>query len=331
MLLHYRLWPSINSTAYKASFIFNHNISCFRLRSTIHVRAATTALNMADSQKPSYEAHSDIITSDYVQINNIIFATSDDIKASLKKANKKTEIWTLSERLNNIERINPIPKLTSSNWNYYYESVKRLIYLTETACTFLPTPPSTKAATMWSAWWTSKLRESVPHIKINANESPFCVLTTIVSQSQTMMHSNLLEIIERLWTFQPSNNMPISKFITEYEKRFNDFKQNNTITPEIKEQMKYLLLCSIQKLDRNIAIRCRNCSFEEIISECYQYKSTGKSPPNKNKSIKCNFCKNIGHLEDDCKKKRRAAKKENKIPNNKVLSVVDSSCNSSFQ
>ncbi|CAD6501298.1 BgTH12-01550 [Blumeria graminis f. sp. triticale] len=174
-------------------------------------------------------------------MNNIIFATSDDVKTSLKEAHRKTEVWTLTERLGNIEKICTIPKLTSSNWNSHFESIKWLISVTETACVFLPVTPSTKAVIIWSAWWATKLKESASHIKINDNETPLFVLTTIVSQTQAAMRSNLIEIINRFWTFQPSNNMSQSKFLVEYERRLNEFKQNNTITLELKRQMKYLL------------------------------------------------------------------------------------------
>ncbi|CAD6506181.1 BgTH12-07111 [Blumeria graminis f. sp. triticale] len=275
MLLHYRLWPYITSAALRHSNSRHFSLVLPSLPYLSHVRAATHALEMSELLKPSIEAKptsNDTIVPDYVQINNIIFATSDDVKTSLKEVQRKTEVWTLTERLGNIEKICTIPKLTSSNWNSYFESIKRLISVTETACVFLPVTPSTKAIIIWSAWWAAKLKESASHIKINDNETPLFVLTTIVSQTQAAMRSNLIEIINRFWTFQPSNNMSLSKFFVEYEIRLNEFKQNNTITPELKRQMKYLLLSSIQKLDSNLAIRCRNCSFEELLAECYQYK-----------------------------------------------------------
>lgn len=122
--------------------------------------------------------------------------------------------------------------------------------------------------------------------------------------------------------------MSLSKFMVEYERRFNEFKQKNTITPELKRQIKYLLISSMQKLDSNFAIRCRNCSFEEFLAEFYQHKSINKPKPLKNKTVKCNFC---GNVEDECRKKKNADKDRNKNVNKKVLSVANTSCNSSHQ
>ncbi|POS85366.1 hypothetical protein EPUL_004436 [Erysiphe pulchra] len=148
----------------------------------------------------------------------------------LAAANRKTEVWTLSERLNNIDKTVPSPKLNSSNWNHWCESIQRLMYLTETARIFLPDIPTTKATTMWSAWWNSKLRESAPHIKSG-----------------------------------------------------------------------------------------------ELLAELTQYKSIVKIQPTKNKSIKCNYCGNIGHTENDCRKKKKVSKDRNVNVNSKVLSVVNPS------
>ena len=72
-----------------------------------YVHAATHALEMSELQKPSFEAKTksdDNIIREYVQINDIIFARSDEVKTSLKEVNRKTEVWKLTERLGNIEK-----------------------------------------------------------------------------------------------------------------------------------------------------------------------------------------------------------------------------------
>ncbi|CAD6504806.1 BgTH12-00309, partial [Blumeria graminis f. sp. triticale] len=160
-LLHYRFWPYITSAALRHFNSRHPSLVLPSLPYLSHVRTATHALEMSELLKPSIEAKhisNDTIVPDYVQINNIIFATSDDVKTSLKEAHRKTEVWTLAERLGNIEKICTIPKLTSSNWNSYFESIKRLISVTETACVFLPVTQSTKAVIIWSAWWAAKLK-----------------------------------------------------------------------------------------------------------------------------------------------------------------------------
>ncbi|POS83257.1 hypothetical protein EPUL_004354, partial [Erysiphe pulchra] len=82
---------------------------------------------MSDNTKPSSKARSipddsqDTPPLQIVQISDIVFASSDEVKTSLKEENRETDVWTLSERLGNIEKMIPLPKLTSSNNNYFYE------------------------------------------------------------------------------------------------------------------------------------------------------------------------------------------------------------------
>ncbi|POS85898.1 hypothetical protein EPUL_002308, partial [Erysiphe pulchra] len=96
------------------------------------------------SSKPD-ESQTDIYEG--IVIGGIIFATPDDVKSSVKESAKKSDICKLSEKLTNIEKISPLPTLKSSNWRYWYESVQRLLMLTETSAAFLPTPPRNKVST----------------------------------------------------------------------------------------------------------------------------------------------------------------------------------------
>ncbi|KHJ31036.1 putative serine threonine protein kinase domain protein [Erysiphe necator] len=195
------------------------------------------------TQQPSKEAdeNSSHTSCDHVETSKVTIASEDDVKTSLAVANRKTEVWTLSERLNNIEKMVPLPKLTSSNWNHWYESVQLLLYLTETACVFLSDFPTTKATLLWSAWWNSKLRESAPQIRTGIRESPLAILTSVVVQTQATLRTNLMTVRQRFWTFQAIKNMSIQTFVKEYEKRYNDLKDNNVITSEMERQMKHLL------------------------------------------------------------------------------------------
>lgn len=293
---------------------------------------------MSDIPKPSNKASStpddsqDTSTLQIIQISDIVFASSDDVKTSLKEANRKTEVWTLSERLGNIEKMIPLPKLTSSNNNYFYECVKRLIQLTDTSCVFLSSVPITKATTMWSAWWVSKLKDAAPHIKTTDQDSPRIVLTTIVSQTQANLRVNLMKIAHRFWSFQPSKNMSLSSFINEYNKRLNDLKQNFSISSDTRRQMKYLLLFHVGNLNSDLANRYRSSSFEDLLNECLQHISTNKlkKPNSNNKSTKCNYCGILGHNEVDCRKKKRAENNKSH-GDNKILSVHSTSDNRSYQ
>ncbi|POS82154.1 hypothetical protein EPUL_006067, partial [Erysiphe pulchra] len=170
----------------RKSYYINNCALVVALSLTYSVEQQLTHNKISGNTKPSFKATSipddsqDTPTLQIVQISDIFLASSDDAKSSLKEANRKTEVWTLSERLGNIEKMISLPnKLTSSNNNYFYECIKRLIQLTDTSCVFLTSVPITKATTMWSAWWVSKLRDAAPYIKTTDQDSPRIVLTTI--------------------------------------------------------------------------------------------------------------------------------------------------------
>lgn len=113
---------------------------------------------MSTTKKPSEEANTfdnttedPFDTTNGIIIGKLIFAASDELQTSVKEASRKTEIFTLSERLNQIEKIMPIPTLNSSNFNHYCQSIQRFIRLSDTAVVFLSHSPTTKAGTLWSA------------------------------------------------------------------------------------------------------------------------------------------------------------------------------------
>lgn len=78
-----------------------------------------------DGEKPSYEAQQDLA------ILGITFALANEVIDSIKESKKKTEIWTLSERLKSVAEMSPIPKLTKSNWRHWQESVQTLLSLSD--------------------------------------------------------------------------------------------------------------------------------------------------------------------------------------------------------
>ncbi len=96
-------------------------------------------------------------------IGGLTFATADDLKESIKESQRKTEIWTLTDRLQSIDKMTPLPCLKKNNWFQWFESVENLIFLTQTSAAFLPQLPRNKAIRMWSTWWVAKLRETAPH------------------------------------------------------------------------------------------------------------------------------------------------------------------------
>ncbi|KHJ31946.1 putative serine threonine protein kinase domain protein [Erysiphe necator] len=189
----------------------------------------------------------------------------------------------------------------------------------------------TKATTIWSAWWAYKLKEIAHHIKSADQDSPRVILTTIVTQAQANLRANLMTITRKFWTFQPSKNMSLQSFIKEYLKRLNELKQNCSISTNTKLDMKYFLLLHISSINPDLANRCRS-SFEDFLNECLQCISTAKikSSTSIPKTTKCNYRGILGHIEPECRKKKRMEKEkmENKSKisnksnvNYKILSV----------
>lgn len=148
-----------------------------------------------------------------------------------------------------------------------------------------------------------------------------------------------MNITHRFWTFEPPKNMSVQDFMKEYQRRFQDLKEHTSITADVEYQMKYLFLFHITNLNPDLANRCRDLAFTEMISECLRWTSTpikAKNSNPQNSSIKCNFCGINGHVEKDCRKKKKIAKQnsqkvtesENK---NKILSLNRNIDSSDFQ
>lgn len=112
-----------------------------------------------------------------IVINSILFATKDELQASIKESSRKTEIFTLSERLSSIDKMTPIPILKPSNWQHWCESIQNLIQLSDTSAAFLLEPPRNKALTMWKTWWAHKLKETAPDVRTAPSDRPRTILT----------------------------------------------------------------------------------------------------------------------------------------------------------
>lgn len=289
--------------------------------------------------KPSSEATS----SSNLMIQGITFASVEDIADSIKESSRKTEVWTLSDRLKSIAKMSPIPKLKASNWFHWQESVQKLIFLSQTSAVFLKSPPQNRAITMWSTWWAAKLKDSAPHVTTAPRDSAREILKEIIMSSQAQSHSNTLSITAKFWNFKPEKNMSLNTYIKEFQKRFQALKEHSVIVPEIKTQMRNLLLFHVNNKQPDLAARCRQLSFEQTISECLSWSHINrpKSTYKNNVKIICDYCNNIGHSIEECRKKKRAEKgksqdkgkgkshdKENK---NSILSVNKIPDNTPYQ
>ncbi|POS82902.1 hypothetical protein EPUL_006221 [Erysiphe pulchra] len=208
---------------------------------------------MSTSQKPSAETNilddktdnkSSITNS--ITIGDINFATGEELQTSIEEVSRKTEISTLFERLSQVEKMMPIPKLNSSNDVHY-------------------------SGTLWYTWWASKLKETAPQIRTAPSDSPLTILTTIVTRSPADSLSNLMAISHKFYSFQSGKNISIQSFINEYEKRYTDLRENFQVTNSNLSIMKYSLLFQIQILNSELVHRCRDFSFHEIISDCHSF------------------------------------------------------------
>lgn len=162
--------------------IYDTDWSALFFTPTVERVAIPHIFTMSDSAKPSTEALKDNAYKSVV-IGNINFATDEEVKVSVRESSRKTEVWTLSERLSYVEKIALIPVLSSSNWTHWYESIQRLMRLSDTSAAFINHSPSNKATTLWFSWWATKLRETAPHIRTAPRDSPLTILTKKVNMS----------------------------------------------------------------------------------------------------------------------------------------------------
>ncbi|POS82500.1 hypothetical protein EPUL_006648, partial [Erysiphe pulchra] len=277
-------------------------------------------------KKPSPEASQDLV------ILGITLATADDLADSIEESYKKTAVWTLSERLHNIAAMSPIPKLKTTNWRHWHESVQTLPSLSQTSAVFQKNPPSNRAIKLWSIWWSSKLRETAPHIQSAPSDNARDILKEIIIDSQAQIVNSVLNITARFWNYKPNSNNTSYSYIKEFQKRLHELREHTIISSDVKIQAKNLLLYHINTKRPDLVSRCKNLTLEQILSECLSGTSADKPlSKTKNKSvIKCNFCNNLGHGIDECRKRQKSEKDKNKNSSgSKILSVnkpTDTSC-----
>ncbi|POS81831.1 hypothetical protein EPUL_005979, partial [Erysiphe pulchra] len=264
-----------------------------------------------DGEKPSYEAQQDLA------ILGITFTLANEVTDSIKESKKKTEIWTLSERLKSVAEMSPIPKLTRSNWRHWQES----------------DPPNNGAIKMWSKWWSSKLRETAPHIKTAPSDSTRNILKEITISSQADSHTSVLHATARFWNYKPAANVTPNAYLKEFQKRLHELREHTTVSFDVKVQSKNLLLYHFSTKRPDLVARCKSFSLEQTISECLTGTSGDKTPSKQYTSdIKCNFCQNVGHSINECRKKKRTEKEQNKNNNvSRILSVNNPSDSSYYQ
>lgn len=74
-----------------------------------------------------------------IKVHGHAFATSEDVISSLKESRRKTDIWTLTDRLNSLEKSNLIPILKGStganitsqlNSSFFFHNPLRHFYMT---------------------------------------------------------------------------------------------------------------------------------------------------------------------------------------------------------
>ena len=284
------------------------------------------------SPKPSSEAEdtesSSLHAEQDITIGDIQFVNSGDFKESIRESTKKTEIWTLTVRLESIGKMTPILILNESNWQQWQQSIKDSLSLSQTSAAFLNNPPKVKPIRMWSNWWVAKLRATAPNIHTAPCDPPRVILKQIAQICHAKSHNNLIKIISHFWDFKPDKESSVATFIKEYQKRYQTLRDHSIITSEVRFQMKHTLLHRLTRINSELANHCRKFSFDEIISECLEWSSSenqkfdGKYLSNRPK-IRCSFCNIQGHKEEDCRKKKKSQKVQSEIGKQKQILSLD--------
>ncbi|KAI1002152.1 hypothetical protein K3495_g6047 [Podosphaera aphanis] len=178
-----------------------------------------------------------------ISIAGVQFATAEKLEESLKESNKKTEIWSLSTRL---------------------DSIEKLIFLTQSSAAFLEDPPYNSEVIIWSGWWAAKLKETAPNIRTTPSASARSILFEIASASESNVFATSLSSTARLCSFQPEINMNFSMYFKEYQKRYQILKEHSPFTATVRHHMKNLLLFQIHTITEcrkwTTAVKAKNTS-----------------------------------------------------------------------
>ena len=213
-----------------------------------------------------------------ILINTILFATKEEVIASIRESTRETESLTIFERVSSTENITPAPILEPSNWNQWCESIQNLIQLTDTSAAFLLDPPRNKALTIWKSWWATLLREAAPDVQTAPNDRPRDILSKIVAASKDNIHSQNMKVIYQFWNLRPKNKS-VQSYVRKFYKYFQDLSEHSFVIPGIEAQMRLLLLYHVSRIQPDLARQCSNSSLEETIFKCLQWNSSNPSEP----------------------------------------------------
>lgn len=132
-------------------------------------------------------------------------------------------------------------------------------------------------------------------------------LKKMINENKANLLNHEINVVYRSWNFQPSKNMSVQPYDKEFNKRLQNFSENPFLIPGVEIQIKILLLYHFNWMQPALASRCREYSLQSIISEFLHRNSpsTSNSAMSIKNIVKCNFCKNLGHLKDYCNKKMK--------------------------
>ena len=242
-----------------------------------------------------------------IVIDTILFATEEEIDASIKESTRETDTITIRRRIQKIECLTLVPTLEPTNWQQWCESIQNLIQLTDTSAAFLLNPPRNKALTIWKTWWATLLREAAPHVQTALDDRPRDMLSKIIAKTKINQKMN---VVYRFWNFRPSNNISVQTYVKEFVNRLQDLSDHSFVIPGIKAQMRLLLLYHVNRMDPELSGRCREFSFDDTISECLRWGSSTppkSTAPSANPTA-CSFCQHPCHKVENCRKKKKADK-----------------------
>lgn len=114
--------------------------------------------------------------------------------------------------------------------------------------------------------WTAKLKETAPNLKKAHSGNPRSILAKIITMSEAKAFNTVISSASHFCYFRPDDNMALSSYIKEYQKRYQNLKENFPITSEVKTHIKYLLHSHVHNLHSELVNLCHDCSYEQLLS-----------------------------------------------------------------
>jgi len=254
-----------------------------------------------------------------ITIQGHVLADGAILAASRQQHNDLENAFEATRRLEKLGKSSPMSRLSSNNWNVWFDQFCDTILLTDTAMAFLePTGTRDAILVVWRSWWMSTLRELVPASAHIADlPTPREVIARLISLYTADSTKRRLYAMAALLQHQPRGTL--REYLAEHDAKLAAVRSNigSPLGPEALKLLHAAFTCNVAKINANLGNMISRMTYNDAVDEARQWLTinvaTQPQPRKKSTASKCSFCKISGHRVEDCRRKAGAVKAPTKV------------------